>query len=60
MQEGKDETSKTTEATETKPTKSSKKVVARKQRYFVPSLGKTVEANDLREVEAIVKKEKTK
>jgi len=46
------------EATESKAAK--KTVVVKKQRYFVPSLGKTVEAEDLREVEAIVKKEKTK
>lgn len=34
-----------------------KKVVAPKQRYFVPALGKSVEANDLDEVAEIVKKE---
>lgn len=63
MQEGKDETTQNTEATESKPTKrrsSKKTVVAPKQRYFVPELSRTVEANSLSEVAEIVKKEKTK
>lgn len=37
-----------------------KRVVAKKQRYFVPSLGREVEAVNLAEVEKIVNKEKTK
>lgn len=58
MAEGKDETQPTTEASESKPTKrTTKKVVARKQRYFVPALGRTVEASNLNEVAEIVKKE---
>lgn len=37
-----------------------KAVVARKQRYFVPALGKSVEASSLDEVADIVKKETSK
>ena len=37
-----------------------KKVVAKKQRYFVPSLGRQVEATNLAEVEKIVNKETAK
>lgn len=44
---------------ETKPA-TSKKVVAKKQRYFVPALGRQVEATNLAEVEKIVIKENTK
>jgi hypothetical protein len=42
----------------TTPTR--KKVVAKKQRYFVPSLGRQVEATNLAEVEKIVNKETAK
>lgn len=61
MTDAKDTTSeKTTEATESKPTvKQTKKVVAKKQRYFVPSVG-MVEAGSLKEVAAIVKKQESK
>ena len=37
-----------------------KKVVAKKQRYFVPSLGRNIEATNLAEVEKIVNKETAK
>jgi hypothetical protein len=40
-----------------KPEAEKKAVVAPKQRYFVPELGKTVEAKNLDEVADIVKKE---
>lgn len=36
---------------------STKKVVVKKQQYFVPVLGKSVEAGDLDEVAEIIKKE---
>lgn len=39
-----------------KPTEN-KPVIAKKARYFVPTLGKSVEAKDLDEVTEIVKKE---
>lgn len=43
---------------EPKPEAPAKKTVAiKKQRYFVPELGRSVEAKDMAEVEAIVKKE---
>jgi hypothetical protein len=46
-----------TEAQAEKPA-AKKAVVAKKQRYFVPDLGRTVEAESLDEVAEIVKKEK--
>jgi hypothetical protein len=46
-----------TEEKATKPA-ARKAVVAKKQRYFVPELGRTVEATSLNEVAKIVKKEK--
>lgn len=46
-----------TEEKATKPA-ARKAVVAKKQRYFVPALGRTVEAASLDEVANIVKKEK--
>lgn len=42
------------------PQAQAKTVVASKQRYFVPALGRQVEANDMAEVEEIVKKENAK
>jgi len=49
---------KATTSTEPKETKTAKKrVVIKKNRYFVPSLGRSVEAANLKEVEKIVKKE---
>lgn len=58
MQEGKEQTTQT-EASEKQPVKrrTAKKVVAPKQRYFVPALGRQVEASNLDEVAEIVKKE---
>lgn len=49
------ETSKP-ETQATKPT-AKKTVVVKKNRYFVPSLGRSIEAADLDEVAEIVKKE---
>lgn len=43
--------------TSNKPDTKAKAVVAPKQRYFVPELGREVEAADLTEVAEIVKKE---
>lgn len=55
-----DQTKQTTEASESKPVikqTTKKTVVAKKQRYFVPELGRQVEARNLNEVAEIVKKE---
>lgn len=52
-----DDKEKTTSETKQATTK---KVVVKKQRYFVPALGRQVEATNLAEVEKIVNKEKTK
>lgn len=59
MQEGKEQTTQTEQVSESKPVKrrTAKKVVAPKQRYFVPALGRQVEASNLNEVAEIVKKE---